>query len=60
LLTGEGKVSDAVVVKSSGSARLDDAAIKALKGNWRYDPPGDGPMPASVQTEVVFNLEQFP
>src|SRR5689334_1173029 len=33
LLTAEGKASDAVVVKSSGSTRLDNAAIKALKGD---------------------------
>ena len=59
-LTEEGKVIDAVVVKSSGSSRLDNAAIQALKGDWRYDPPEDGLMPASLQTEVVFNLEEFP
>ena len=59
-LTEEGKVTDAVVVKSSGSARLDNAAIKVLTGDWRYDPPDDAPMPASLQTDVVFNLERFP
>ena len=56
-LTEEGKASNAVVVKSSGSPRLDNAAIQVVKASWRYDPPNDQRMPAAVQTEVVFNLE---
>jgi len=33
-LTEKGTVSDAVVEKSSGSPRLDDAAIKYVKTYW--------------------------
>ena len=56
-LTEEGRVSDAVVVKTSGYPRLDTAAIQVVKVSWRYNPPKNQQMPTDVQTEVTFELE---
>ena len=58
-LTEQGKVSDAVVVKSSGFPRLDDAAVQYVKADWRYDPAENEQMPAVVQTNVTFELKSF-
>lgn len=35
----DGHVSDAVVSKSSGYTRLDDAAVQWVKTHWRFKPP---------------------
>ncbi len=55
----DGMVIDAVVVKSSGFARLDAAAIEWIKGHWRYTPAMRGRMPikATAETTLTFKLE---
>ena len=55
-LTGQGTVSDAVVEKSSGSPRLDDAAVKYAKSRAPYRPPGGRDMPAERRLIVSFEL----
>jgi len=57
MLTESGRVSDAVVSTSSGYPRLDDAAVRYMKGNWHFKPSKDEPMPKTVQAEVVFKLQ---
>ena len=42
----KGSVTEAVVVNSSGFQRLDEAAVKWVKANWRY-------MPAMQDTKAV-------
>ena len=56
-LTEEGTMSEAVVEKSSGFARLDNAAIEYMKANLRYEPAGGQQMPASMHAIVSFTLE---
>lgn len=59
LVVGEdGRVVDAMVEKSSGSPRLDEAAEEWVKSHWRYHPAiKDGqPVKAQMQTDVVFKL----
>lgn len=55
----DGMVIDAVVVKSTGFARLDAAAIEWIKGHWRYTPAMRGNMPIKTTTETMltFKLE---
>ena len=55
-LTEKGTVSDAVVEKSSGIARLDEAAIKYVKTYWSYEPPDGQEMPAQMLFTVSFVL----
>ena len=55
-LTQQGSVSGAVVERSSGIPRLDEAAVKYVKANWLYE-PGDGQdMPTEVRAVVDFRL----
>lgn len=59
LIAGDGRVSNVVVVKSSGVARLDDAAKEWVLANWRYRAAtrGGKPVAAETQAVVVFNLK---
>jgi protein TonB len=56
-LTEKGTVSTAVVEKSSGSPRLDEAAIKYVKTNWSYQPPDGQEMPSQMLFTVTFVLK---
>jgi protein TonB len=47
-----GKVTTAVIVTSSGSTRLDDAAAQYVKENWRWQPPTQAGKPVVASTEV--------
>lgn len=47
-----GKVTDCTVVTSSGSKRLDDAAVEYVKANWRWQPPTQAGKPVAATTEV--------
>jgi len=50
---------DAVALRqSSGSARLDEAALEAVR-RWRFVPArqGDTPVSAAVIVPIVFSLE---
>jgi protein TonB len=58
-LDADGRVTDVRVNRSSGSARLDGAAVAWVRDNWRYRPAtrdGAG-VAATVQAGVVFNLK---
>jgi len=55
----DGTVGSAVVLKSSGSMRLDDAAVQSVTGTWRYTPAlsRDGkPFACSWKAEVKWVL----
>jgi protein TonB len=54
-----GSVSDATVQTSSGSQRLDDAAVAWVKAKWRWNPPTQNGQPSSARTlvKVTFNLK---
>ena len=57
-LTEDGAVSAAAIEHSSGYKRLDDAAVRFIKGRWHYTPAGkELPMPKAVQAEVTFKLD---
>ena len=57
-LTKEGTITNAVVERTSGFPRLDDAAVRYVKTYWRYEPTEkDKPMPETTLTEVTFKLE---
>jgi protein TonB len=47
-----GKVTECTVVTSSGSTRLDAAAVEYVKANWRWQPPTQAGKPVSATTEV--------
>ena len=55
-----GSVTDAKVTHSSGSRRLDSAALAAVR-KWKYapSPRGSGPNGWWIQTELRFVLYQF-
>jgi TonB family protein len=55
-LTQKGTVSGAVVEKSSGSPRLDEAAIKYVKAYYSYEPPDGQEMPSQMLFTVNFVL----
>jgi protein TonB len=57
LVSIAGTVAEAVVIRSSGSQTLDDAAVAALS-RWRFAPAiRDGePVAAQVVVPVVFSL----
>lgn len=55
-LTQQGTVSGAVVERSSGIPRLDDAAVKYVKANWLYEPSNGQEMPTEVRAVVNFRL----
>jgi protein TonB len=54
-----GTVTQAVVQTSSGSERLDQAAVDWVKAKWRWNPPTTNGKPSSARTlvRVVFNLK---
>ena len=47
-----GKVTECTVVTSSGSTRLDSAAVEYVKANWRWQPPTQAGKPVAATTEV--------
>jgi TonB family protein len=56
-LTGNGSVISAVVEKSSGIARLDDAAIEYAKTEWSYEPKDGEELPKELLLTVKFDLQ---
>ena len=56
-LTEQGTMSEAVVEKSSGFPRLDNAAVEYMKANLRYEPAGGEQMPTAMHAIVSFTLE---
>ena len=57
-ISAEGRVTNATVENSSGSARLDQAAVSWVIGNWRYQPATrDGvAVPTTAEAMVKFDL----
>ncbi len=55
----DGRVTEATVFSSSGSTRLDDAAIKHALRNWAFTPcmEGDKAVACWHQTKMVWRLE---
>ncbi|MBS0382217.1 MAG: energy transducer TonB [Proteobacteria bacterium] len=55
----DGRVQSADLVKSSGSERLDEAALTWVQSHWRYRPATSEGHPVSSETRVnvVFNLK---
>jgi protein TonB len=54
----DGRVTNAIIEKSSGSAMLDRAAIEWIIAHWRYQPAmknGDA-IPAVAEAEIRFDL----
>lgn len=47
VITAEGKVADAEIVKSSGNGNLDEAALKCTR-KWRYSPATSNGKPVRV------------
>jgi protein TonB len=59
LINTDGRVADVQLVTSSGSSRLDEAAIKHAKRNWAFSPCTEGGKAVSCwyQTKLVWRLE---
>ena len=58
-LSDMGTTSAAVVERSSGNVRLDDAALEFVRTNWYYQPTlqAGWQLPPSVRVNVTFRLE---
>ena len=58
-LTERGAVSGAVVERTSGFQRLDDAAVDYIMGHWLYEPTSQERQrgPSTVQADVTFKLD---
>ena len=54
----EGSIRGVTVVKSSGDAALDSAAVGASK-KWKYYPATKGgkPVPIAIQQEIIFSTK---
>ncbi len=59
-ISAEGRVTEATVVRSSGSDSLDNAARSWVMAHWRYQPAirGGVAVPATGTVGVEFNLRQ--
>lgn len=59
IITVEGTTKDVAVTKSSGSMRLDEAAIEDVANRWRYIPASSGDKPISCMhvAEVRWALD---
>ena len=56
-VTAEGRAGDVQLQRSSGFARLDEAALKAVR-RWEFNPARAGltPVPCTVEVPVRFGL----
>ncbi len=57
MLDEKGLVTDAVVVNSSGFQRLDEAAVKWVKAQWRYIPAMQGTKPVASTAEAIVEFK---
>lgn len=59
LINTEGRVEEVKLVSSSGSTRLDEAAIKHAQRNWSFSPCTEEGKPVKCwfQTKLVWKLE---
>ena len=53
----KGLVTDAVVVNSSGFQRLDEAAVKWVKAQWRYTPAMQGTKPVASTADAIVEFK---
>jgi protein TonB len=53
----DGSVINASVINSSGFQRLDDAAVRWVRRNWRYQPAMRGDMPVEATTEATLTFQ---
>lgn len=53
----KGLVTEAVVVNSSGFERLDEAAVKWVKAQWRYTPAMQGTKPVASMAEAIVEFK---
>jgi protein TonB len=58
-ISAQGNVTEAVVLRSSGFERLDEAARAWVMAHWRYRPAmrGGVPVPSAGNVSVTFNLK---
>jgi periplasmic protein TonB len=56
-ISNEGFVTDAVVTRSSGHPRLDDAAVAWVKAHWRYRPAQENGVPVASTTSAQVKFE---
>lgn len=59
LINEDGRVTQASITSSSGSDRLDQAAVKHAQRSWIFSPcmAGDKPVACAYQTKFVWRLE---
>jgi len=53
----KGLVTEAVVVNSSGFERLDEAAVKWVKAQWRYTPAMQGTKPVASTADAIVEFK---
>ena len=56
-ISTDGSVTNATVEKSSGSSRLDQAAITWVIQNWRYQPATKNGVPVATTTEAAVKFD---
>lgn len=56
-ISNEGFVTDAMVSRSSGHQRLDDAAVAWVKSHWRYHPASQNGVPVASAASVQVKFE---
>jgi TonB family protein len=56
MLAEDGTMKDAVIEDSSGSARLDEAALQYARKQYQYVPAAGEQMPELARIKVIFNL----
>jgi protein TonB len=59
-IDASGTISAVTVEQSSGSTRLDEAAVTWVRSHWRYHPAkiDDRPVASTARAAVVFDLTQ--
>jgi len=56
-ISAEGRVTSATVENSSGSARLDQAAVSWVIGNWRYQPATHDGVAVATTAEAMVKFD---
>jgi protein TonB len=57
MISTEGTVTDAIVTRSSGHARLDEAAVAWVTAHWRYKPATREGKPVTSTTSAYVKFE---
>ncbi len=56
----DGAPTEVTLIKSSGSERLDTAAISYIKAYWRWQSPTEGCIPAMAAVNVAWHISDPP